>query len=312
MPITRSTLLSGPASATFNGHTFFAHNGILVTPALELDPVDSDAWGALDETVSGTVVKIQFTPSAPFDDLLALYPHGQANPGASLFGPSDTPLTLIASNGVRLTFAAVAIVQMPDLVLTNRGPVTGAVTFLATGGRGPGLTAANRLVMVDTASVPLPLQGTPQLADDFVMTWGAAPWLDLRAREGIRIRLALKTKPVMSDANALLDLTLDRLEVEARFTPATSGGPAEADLIAALQLQGANAFPGRLLSMTASTLNIAGDHLFVQLPLAQLTQGELMFDTGHERLGELTFTAERAWLGTGAPAPLVTLTEGAP
>jgi hypothetical protein len=308
--------LSGPASATFNGHTFFAHDGILVTPALEIseasDRVDSDAWGALDETVSGELVKIQFTPSAPFADLLALYPCTQANPGISLFGSVDTPLTVTASNGARLTFAAVAIVQMPDLILTNRGPVTGAVTFLARGARGLGLTAVNRFVTIDTASVPLPPRGTPQLADDFVITWGAAPWIDLRARDGIRVRFALKTRPVLSDANALLDLTLERLEVEARFTPATPGGPAEIDLVAALQLQGAHALPGRLLSAMANTLDVAGDHLFVRLPLAQVTRGELAFDSVHGRLGELTFTAGRAWLGTGALAPLVTLTEGMP
>jgi hypothetical protein len=316
MPITRSTLLSGPASATFNGHTFFAHDGILVTPALEFadksDAVDSDAWGALDETVAGAMVKIQFTPSAPFADLLALYPWTQASPGMSLFGSADMPLTLIASNGVRLTFAAVAIVQMPDLILTNRGPVTGAVAFLATGARGLGVTAANRLVTIDTASVPLPPVETPQLADDFVATWGAAPWIDLRARDGIRVGFALRTRAVLSDANALLDLTLERLGVEARFTPATPGGPAEVDLIAALQLQGANALPGRLLSATASTLDVAGEHFFVRLPLAQVTRGELAFDALRGRVGELVFTAGRAFLGTGAPAPLAMLAEGMP
>ncbi len=312
MPITRSTLLAGPASATFNGHTFFAHDGILVTPALELQAVDSDAQGVLDETVSGALVKIQFTPSAPFADLLALFPYTQANPGMSFFGSADTSLTLIASNGVRLTFSAVAVLQMPDLILTNRGPVTGAVTFLAMGARGLGLTTTNRLVTIDTTSVPMPPSGTPQLADDFVVIWGESPWIALRARDGIRVRFAMKTKPVLSDANALLDLTLERLEVEVRFVPATPSGPAEADLVAALQLQGANALPGRLLSASSNTLDVAGEHLFVRLPLAQLTRGEMAFDAIHSRVGELTFVAEQAFLETGAPEPLMVLAEGMP
>jgi len=128
----------------------------------------------------------------------------------------------------------------------------------------------------------------------------------------VRIHFALATRPVVSDANAVLDLTLEKLDVEARFTPATPGGPAEADLIAALQLQGANALPGRSLSATAQTLDVAGEHLWVRLPLAQLVRGELAFDAVHARLGELVFRAERAWLGTGLPAELVTLTEGEP
>ncbi len=56
------TLLAGPAAVAFNGHTFFAHDGILVSPALEFekpgDRVDSDANGLLDSTVSGAMVRI--------------------------------------------------------------------------------------------------------------------------------------------------------------------------------------------------------------------------------------------------------------
>jgi hypothetical protein len=309
MSITQTTLLGGPAAATFNGHTFFASDGILVTPALELEAVDSDTQGVLDATVSSGPVTIKFTPSAPFADLVSLYPWTMANPGAALFGASDLPLVLTAANGVRLTFAAAAIVQMPDLTLTNRGPVAGAVTFTALGARLIGLTTPNRLLTVDAATMPAAVPGTPQLADDFVITWGAAPWVNLRARDGVRIRFAMKTKPVLSDANAVLDVTLERLEVQASFTPATPGGPAEIDLINAMQLQGANALPGRALSATAETLEIAGQHVWAQLPLAAISRGGLLFDATHPRLGELTFVAERALLGNAAVA-LAELAEG--
>ena len=315
MPIIETTLLCGPAAATFEGDTFFAHDGILVTPALEFeepgDFVHSDANGALDATVSDAMVTIRFTPSAPFADLAALYPHTQGSPGASLFGSADAPLVLTAANGVRLTFHAVAIVEMPDLFLTNLGPVAGSVTFLARGARGLGLTAANRLVTLDAGSIQLAPGGTPQLADDFAITWGATPWMNLRARDGVRVHFALKTREVLSDANALLDVTLEELAVEARFTPMSPGGPGEADLVAALELQGPEALPGRSLSATAATLDIAGEHLFVRLPLAQLVRGELAFDAVRGRVGELRFVAERALVGTVAE-PLVSLTEGVP
>ena len=115
----------------------------------------------------------------------------------------------------------------------------------------------------------------------------------------------------MSDANALLDLTVEELAVEARFVPATPGGPMESDVFAALQVQGA--LPGRLLSAEAQTLDVAGEHLWLQLPLAQLTQGPLTFDAVHSRVGELVFAAGRALLGAeSTPEPLVSLTEGEP
>jgi len=314
MPVTRTTLLSGPAAATFGGHTFFAQNGILVTPALELDAVDSDAQGALDATATVAPVTIKFAPTAPFADLLALYPYLDGNPGTSLFGLADMPLVLVASNGVRLTFSAVAIVQMPDLTLSSSGAVAGAVTFLARGARSLPITAANRLVTIDTAEFPTASTVPPQLSDDFEITWGGAgsgPWVNLQALDGVKIHFAMKTSPVLSAANALLDVTLDSLMVTASFTPGTPGGPVESDVFAGLQAQ--VSLPGRLLSQGANALNIAGEHLYVRLPLAQLTQGPLTFDAVHPRVGELVFTATRALLGaeSGAEA-LVSLSEGEP
>jgi hypothetical protein len=311
MPVTRTTLLSGPAAATFNGHTFFARDGILVTPALEVEAVDSDAQGVLDATVTGGPVTIKFTPSAPFADLIALYPYTPGTPGMPLFGATDTPLVLVAANGVRLTFSAAAITQMPDLELSSRGTVAGAVTFLALGARSLPITAANRLVAIDTAGFPAPPSTPPQLADDFEITWGGAPWLSLRARDGVKVHFAMKTSPVVSDANALLDLTLDALAVEARFTPASPGGPMESDIFEALGMEGG--LPGRLLSANAQTLQVAGEHLWLELLLAQMTRGALAFDAVHGRVGELVFTAGRALLGAEAVAEtLVTLTEGEP
>jgi hypothetical protein len=295
----------------FNGHTFFARDGILVTPALEVDAVDSDAQGVLDATATYAPVTIKFSPSAPFADLIALYPYLMGTPGMSLFGSADAPLVLVAANGVRLTFSAVAIVQMPDLALSSSGSAAGAVTFLALGARSLPITAANRLVTIDTAEFPAPPTTPPQLADDFEITWGVTPWLKLRAMDGVKVHFAMKTRPVMSAANALLDMTLDSLAVEARFVAGTPGGPAEADVFAALQVQGA--LPGRLLSEGAQTLDVAGEHLWLRLPLAQLTRGPLAFDAVHPRVGELVFTAGRALLEAESEAEaLVSLTEGEP
>jgi hypothetical protein len=78
-----------------------------------------------------------------------------------------------------------------------------------------------------------------------------------------------------------------------------------------LQVQGA--LPGRLLSEGAQTLDVAGEHLWLRLPLAQLTRGSLTFDAVHSRVGELVFTAGRALLeAESAAEALATLTEGEP
>ena len=312
MPITRTTLLAGPATATFGGRTFVARDGILVTPALELEAVDSDAQGVLDATATVAPVAIKFTPQAGLADLLALYPFLEGAPGTPLFGAEDLPLVLVAANGVRLTFAAAGIAQMPDLSLGVRGPAVGAVTFLALGARALPITAANRLVAIDTVAAPIFPTVTPQLADDYEIVWGdTPPWLELRARDGVEVKFAIKWRPVFSAANALLDMTLVSLAVTARFTPASPDGPAEADVFSALQAQGA--LPGRLLSNLASGLVIAGEHLWLHLPLAQLSAGALTFDATHSRVGELVFTAMRAGLeAEEGLSGLAMLSEGEP
>ena len=71
--------------------------------------------------------------------------------------------------------------------------------------------------------------------------------------------------------------------------------------------------PGRLLSAEAQTLQVAGEHLWVELPLAQMSRGALVFDAVHGRVGELVFTAGRALLAAEATAEsLGTMTEGMP
>jgi hypothetical protein len=311
MPI-RTTLLGGPATATFAGHTFVARDGILVTPALELEAVDSDAQGILDATATLAPVRIQFTPQAAFADLIALYPFLEGAPGTPLFGASDVPLVLVAANGVRLTFSAVAIAQMPDLSLGASGPVAGTVTFAALGARSLPITAANRLVTIDTTEEPTFPAVAPQLTDDYEIIWGdTPPWLELRARDGIEVKFAMKWRPVWSAANALLDMTLESLTVTVRFTPAAIDGPAETDVFSALQAQGA--LPGRLLSQLARELVINGEHLWLWMPLAQLSAGALTFDATHSRVGELVFTATRAALEAEEGLDeLVGLSEGEP
>jgi hypothetical protein len=249
-------------------------------------------------------VTIRFTPSAPAADLVALYPHLLGAPGESLFGAADVPLVLTAANGVRLTFAAVAITQMPDLTLGAGGATAGTVTFLALGARSLAVTAADRLVTIDAATMPAAVSGTPGLSDDYILTWGGAPWATLRSRDGIRVRFGLTTAPVLSDANALLDLTLAELAVEVRFTPESPGGPEEADLVAALQLQGVA--PGRLLSAGAQALTISGSSLAVTLPEAQVVGAELDYAGTRPRVGEVVFKAGRVFMETAAALAEVT------
>jgi len=295
MGVTRTTLLSGPAAVSYLGRTFWARDGVLVSPALELADVDSDAHGVLDSTVIDSPVAIRFTPSAAARDLVALYPHLDGSAGKSLFGAADVPLVITASNGVRLRFAAVALVQMPNLILGAVDEVAGPVSFLALPARGSAVGEAGRVVAFDTATLPAMPDSSPQLSDGYMLSWGDAPWAPLRARDGFRVSFALKTEPVLSDANGLLDLTLESLAVEVRFVPASPSGPAEMDVLDALYIEAAS---GRALSASARQLSILGDSLSLVLPEAAMVKASPAFAAEAGRVGEVAIAAGRAVLQT--------------
>ena len=68
-----------------------------------------------------------------------------------------------------------------------------------------------------------------------------------------------------------------------------------------------------LWEVGAQGLVIAGEHLWLHLPLAQLSAGALTFDATHSRVGELVFTAVRASLeAEEGLSQLATLSEGEP
>ena len=102
---------------------------------------------------------------------------------------------------------------------------------------------------------------------------------------------------MLSAANALLDMTLESLAVTAQLSrPARRAVRPRRMCSRRCRSQGVVA-RGRLLSAGARTLDIAGEHLWLRLPLAQLTAGPLRFDATHPRVGELVFTATRAVMG---------------
>lgn len=301
MGVTRTTLLSGPAAVSYAGHIYWAREGVVVSPALELAAVESDAEGVLDSTVVDSPVTIRFVPSVPARDLVALYPHLDGAVGKSLFGAADVPLVITASNGVRLTFAAVALVQMPDLHLGVDGDGVGTVSFLALPARGSSVNSPGRVVTFDTATLPAMPASSPQLTDDYVLFWGVkAPAPALRSLDGFHVSFSLKTEPVLSDANGVLDVTLVSLAVEVIFMPeARAGGPWDAEALNGFLIA---ADPGHALSASSRMLGLIGDSFSLFLPEAALVRAGVIFSGTADRMTAVVFAAGQGFTGEGRAA----------
>lgn len=306
MPIDRSTILRGPAIVTYNGATFYSKGDITVELGLETFVIDTSAFGKVDERVQDRIARVRFTPDGQFESLGVLWPYGATSIGSSIFGASDTPLVIqTISDGKAITFSAAALTKMPDLELGATKTMLGEIEFTCLGANNEAWTVAdNLLAIASNAFADTSFSVAAILTQAYTGVWGAsAPWNSISTSDGWRVAFNLGLTPVTTDADGVVDMTLESLEVTATCVPL---GITEAQLAAALKLQGSGATRGRSLASGASDLVLTGTGAVITVKGAQLKSGPMQFGRGALRVGELGWIATKTFSG-GSPLPLFTV-----
>lgn len=303
MPIDRSTILRGPAIITYNGATFYSKGDITVELGLETFAVDTAAFGKVDERVTDRITKVRFTPDGQFEGLGVLWPYGSAAIGSSIFGATDVPLVIqTIADGKAITFNAAALTKMPDLELGATKTMLGEVEFTCLGTNNEAWTATSNLVSIAAnAFADTSFSVAAILTQAYTGAWGgASPWSAITTSDGWKVGFSLGLTSVTTDADGMVDMTLESLEVTASCTPL---GITEANLVAALKLQGSGATRGRSLASGSSDLVLTGTGAVITLKGAQLKTGPMQFGRGALRVGELNWIATKTF-SSGAPLPL--------
>lgn len=305
MPISRTSILRGPAVVQFNGATFHTAGDIEVDLSLETFDIPTSVHGIVDRRVRERLVRVRFTPAGEWESLSILWPYATKNLGDSIFGAVDVPLVIQTRDGKTITFRAAAITSMPDIRLSATNTLIGQVELTCLGTDNMAWTVDESLVAVGAnAWADVSFSSANVKTQPYSAAWGAsAPWDDFASMEGFTVSFDLSVQPVMVDSEGTIDMTFGDLTVRCACRPI---GITEANLIAAAGLQGTGNFRGRSLNTGAQDLVISGTGVTVTLKGAALRSSGMVFGSTSPRIGGVEFVATRTY-SAGVAQPLFTL-----
>lgn len=297
-------ILRGPAVVQIGAQTLYSEGDIKVNPVRNTFELNVGMFGKVGDREDSFKYEVSFTPAgiASAAYFAALYPASYRNPliGSSIFGNDNIVIWTIA--GQKLTLYRAALSKMPDLTFAANKPLYGECTFTALGKADETWDNANHFASLSAAAF-----SDASFDPDLLMTlvysasWGTvAPWDNIKTEAGFVFSFDLKLSDVPSDALGIADMTHAGLSVTAKCIP---HGVTEADLIAAMGVQGTGAGRGRSIYRAAKDLKLAAGvgEPYITLSNAAIKTALQQFGVEANRAGEVEFVSTRNVFNAGVP-----------
>ena len=289
MSTTRQSIIRGPGTITYGGVHLFDKDGITAEIESATQEIPSSISGNLDTIKTDQIGRVSLTPVGNLSEALisVLYPAYAQTPeiGKSLFGISDAPLVVSSRAGTKVTFAAAALTQLPELKLSPVATAFGQAQFTALVPNGKLPTdATTKFYTVAAATYA---DGEPPRDGlsgfHYTGTFGSLSSPD--TLDGWTVTPEMQVEAVTTDSQGTIDYTLTGMTVRASCTPL---GLTEAQLLGALPV-----LNGRGSSLaSANDLEIASDGgLTVTLKCASLVTGPIQWGATMLRAGQIGFIA---------------------
>jgi hypothetical protein len=299
--IARTAIISGPALITYNSQKFWSKGDVTLKVVNDRFDIPTAHFGKVDERFSDRRIEVEFEPSGAFTAGVAgvLWPYASTVVGASLFGASDTALTINGRDGRQIVVHAAAVTKMPALRLGVTQTIIGSVTF--TGLVKNNVDPTNAAAYYTESAVAYP--GDTGFAVSDILTrsysaaWGASsPWSSFTTEAGWNVEFDLQLSPQKVDGIGTVDMTFSGLAVSAKCIPV---GPTAADILSKVA---GTAGLGASIA-TADHLNLTATGVYVRLYRAALAESGLTYGNTAKRIAETTFIATRGVTG-GTADPL--------
>lgn len=217
------------------------------------------------------------------------------------------PLVILGVDGTRFTGHNSAVTKMPEIDFQSQATLWGEVEFECFAKSGIARTTDNSVFTIDTATfADSGFAPADIITQPYSLTWGNAPWAGVYTKNGIKVSPSLNLTEVVDDLSGLLSRRISSLAFTAKATPI---GPNLSAMLTALAMQGATAIRGR--SMAGTALNIEGTGVYARLYAAALTGGQALWSSKADRIGELSWTANRTFTA-GVANPLFYIGAAAP
>jgi len=310
MALDRTLLARGPAIVTYSGRTFYTNADILSRFGPVWNPVSTSMYGQVDKVLADRIYKLPLRLWGAWENLSVLFPSYAMSPqaGASIFGATATPLTILARNGDQITYANAQITKLANLFFGADSDLFAAdVEFTCIIGNSSGSTLFNP---EDPNAYYTTATGQPYADAAFAKTnykrvrftgaWGTiAGFMSIIPQRGFQVSWELDVQPLTCDGLGTVDFTVGEniLQGTCKCVPIQ---PTMAQLEAQVAAQ--NVPLGTLLGATTADLTLTGNggSPVVVLKNAGITEHGYAFGIGPLRQGEITWTTTRGF-SAGAP-----------
>ncbi|NCC50899.1 MAG: hypothetical protein EOM20_06740 [Spartobacteria bacterium] len=262
MTIARSSILRGPAIVQMGGQSMYTAGDITVNTRKETFPIESSAYGKVDERLSYVITDISFTPVGMWTAALlaVMYPHTNPIAGTSIFGATDTGVTIHPLNGSeKIVYTAGAVTKMPDIILSAVKTAFGEMTITCLGGSNKAMTEADYHYTLTATSTftdtSFAVASIPTSPISIYLVGQSAPWNAIETKDGATVSFNLSTSPVETDSDGLVDYSMSGLDITVSFQPVN---PTAAQVLTKLAIQGTDVRRGMSLNSGSNNLICAG------------------------------------------------------
>lgn len=292
--IARSTIVRGPAEATFNTINYQAAGDVAVD--LSLDTFDVPVGGAVqDRRLLDQVSRIRLTPSGKVEGLSDLFACLALPIGSALF--SDTDKTLVVKNAARsMTFISAGIFRPPTIQASNRRTVFGEMEFVAIGANNTAFGAAGSRMTHAAGGAPTGVSTT----DIKTAPWtvgGAGLGSNIETLDGVNVEIVPTWEALETDSNGVINYYLTNCEMRATFAPVIG----VSTFLDALNIEFTR---GASLNSLGAALTLTNGFITITLNAAALLDPRLSLAVNTNPVASVTAVATRtsgsAALGTVA------------
>ncbi len=305
MSIARSQLIRGPAVVTWNSINMWTRDDIDIPIAPTLHPVMTSMFGEIDKTKHDLVIKIGLRLWGAWESLSVLFPTAYLNPavGASIFGNSDLPMTILGRNGDQIVFYNVQLTKMADLRLGVDGDLFSAeceftcvlanTLIPGAGGAYYDFTSGNSY---SDATFGFSKANFKKIRIGGVWT-GKTGFGSIVPKDGVKIGWQLGMAPITVDGLGTVDYTLLGLVASAVLIP-IGPTPVETETVNPTHADD----HGVLLSTSSADLTFSSTGISVVLKNANIVRNGYNFGLEKLRMGEVEWQTTRGFSGGATTA----------
>lgn len=283
----RTTIVRGPCKITYDGATIYSKGGVTLTQTNSTFDKESDAYGPVSKAKTDFQIVVEFEPVGEIEHLTVLYALGNTAMGTGIFGASDKPLVIIATDKT-YTIKNAAITQIPSIRATAGNTAFGSVQFtglLSIGGDPADVT--DYMALTSGASIGAAFDPSKLITAPYTATLGAVgPFF---SEAGFEISFDLGLTPITVDGIGTVDMALQSLGATITCIPTGIAVDSFQTFFDALDA-------GEDLASSAldiSTATVGG--LNFDCAAVQVLDLASRFSPTENRLGQLTMAAKRTF-----------------